>query len=80
MKKACFLLLLTASRACLGQERNEVLITTISFSELEKNGMVRPVFDSLLEATALEHNLVLVTRNVKNFQNSSVTILNPWED
>ncbi len=43
MKKACFLLLLTASRACLGQERNEVLITTISFSELEKKLITREV-------------------------------------
>lgn len=49
------------------------------FAEFEKKGIVRPTFDSLLEATALEHDLVLVTRNVKNFKDSSVTILNPWE-
>ncbi len=48
--------------------------------DLRKKGIVRPSFDSLLEATALEHDLILVTRNVKNFQGSSVTILNPWED
>lgn len=46
----------------------------------ERNGLVRPILDSLLEATALEHDLILVTRNVRNFQGSSVTILNPWED
>ena len=33
-----------------------------------------------LEATALEHDLILVTRNVRNFRNSQATILNPWED
>lgn len=49
------------------------------YAEFEKRGIVRPPFDSLLEATALEHDLILVTRNVKNFQDSSVTILNPWE-
>lgn len=48
--------------------------------ELKTKGIVRPSFDSLLEATSLEHDLILVTRNVKNFQESSVTILNPWED
>lgn len=48
--------------------------------EFENKGIVRFALDSLLEATALEHDLVLVTRNVKNFQNSQVTILNPWED
>ncbi len=49
------------------------------FASFEKKGMKRPIFDSLLEATALEHDLILVTRNVRNFQQSSVTILNPWE-
>jgi len=50
------------------------------YGEFEKKGVMRPAFDSLLEATALEHDLIFVTRNVKNFQNSSGTILNPWED
>lgn len=49
-------------------------------AEFEKKGIVRPVLDSFLEATALEHDKVLVTRNVRNFNGSSVTILNPWED
>ncbi|MFZ1702291.1 MAG: type II toxin-antitoxin system VapC family toxin [Pyrinomonadaceae bacterium] len=49
-------------------------------AEFEKKGIVRPVLDSLLEATALEHDLILVTRNVRNFKDSSATILNPWED
>ena len=48
--------------------------------EFENKGIVRSALDSLLEATALEQDLILVTRNVKNFQNSQVTILNPWED
>lgn len=47
--------------------------------EFENKGIVRSALDSLLEATALEHDLILVTRNFKNFQNSQVTILNPWE-
>ncbi len=49
-------------------------------AEFELKGIVRPVLDSLLEATAVEHDLILVTRNVRNFKESSVTILNPWED
>jgi len=48
--------------------------------EFENKGIVRSALDSLLEATALEHDLIFVSRNVKNFQNSQVTILNPWED
>jgi predicted nucleic acid-binding protein len=50
------------------------------YGEFERKGIVRPAFDSLLEATALELDMIFVTRNVKNFQHSSVTILNPWED
>lgn len=48
-------------------------------ADFEKRGKPRPALDSLLEATALEHDLVLVTRNVRNFKDSQVTILNPWE-
>ena len=35
--------------------------------------------DSLLAATALHHNLVLVTRNLKDVAGLPVTVLNPWE-
>jgi toxin FitB len=48
-------------------------------ANLKSKGAIRPAFDSLIEATALEHDLILVTRNVKNFGQSQVTILNPWE-
>lgn len=48
--------------------------------EFENKGVVRSALDSLLEATALEHDLIFVTRNVRNFQNSQATILNPWEN
>jgi predicted nucleic acid-binding protein len=49
-------------------------------ADFEKRGKPRPAIDSLLEATALEHDLVLVTRNIKNFKDSQATILNPWEN
>lgn len=38
-----------------------------------------PAIDSLLAATALRHGLTLVTRNVKDFQHPSLTVINPWE-
>ena len=38
-----------------------------------------PAIDSLLAATALHHNLVLVSRNLKDFAGLPVQILNPWE-
>lgn len=35
--------------------------------------------DGILAATAMEHGLTLVTRNVKDFEDLGSTILNPWE-
>jgi predicted nucleic acid-binding protein len=37
------------------------------------------VVDGLIAATALEHDLTLVTRNVKDFAPMGVPITNPWE-
>lgn len=34
--------------------------------------------DGLIAATALHHGLIVVTRNVKDFQDLGVTLLNPW--
>ena len=39
----------------------------------------RPFRDSLIAATARVHGMVIVTRNVADFQSSGVSILNPWE-
>jgi predicted nucleic acid-binding protein len=41
-------------------------------------GRTRPFRDSLILATALVHNLVVVTRNTKDFIDSSAQVLNPW--
>jgi hypothetical protein len=38
-----------------------------------------PVVDGLLAATALVHNLTLVTRNVKDVERTGVRLLNPFE-
>jgi predicted nucleic acid-binding protein len=41
-------------------------------------GVTLPVIDALLAATALHHNLTLVTRNVKDVQGTGVETLDPW--
>jgi predicted nucleic acid-binding protein len=38
-----------------------------------------PSIDSLLAATALHHELRLVSRNVKDFDYPGLEIINPWE-
>jgi hypothetical protein len=37
-----------------------------------------PAIDSLLAATALHHDLTLVTRNVRDFSYPGLEVVNPW--
>ncbi len=48
-------------------------------AEAERKGKPLAAIDGLLAATALHHNLSIVTRNVSDFANTPVSILNPWE-
>jgi predicted nucleic acid-binding protein len=47
-------------------------------ARLQMAGTPIPVFDGLLCATALTHNLTMVTRNIRDFAQSGVRIFNPW--
>lgn len=42
-------------------------------------GRTRGSAYTLIAATALVHDLILVTRNVADFEGLGVTVLNPWE-
>lgn len=39
-----------------------------------------PAIDSLLAATALHHDLALVTRNERDFADFGLQVINPWRD
>lgn len=61
----------------------EIDMETASFwgqitAKAEIKGKTSSSIDSLIAATAIKHNLVLVTRNEKDFQNLPTKILNPW--
>ncbi len=45
---------------------------------LGKSKRPLPAIDSLLAATALHHELRLVTRNMKDFQDIDIELINPW--
>jgi toxin FitB len=47
--------------------------------EGESAGRTIKIADGLIAATALEHDLTLVTRNVRDFEAFGVAIFNPWE-
>jgi predicted nucleic acid-binding protein len=44
-----------------------------------ESGIALPVIDGLLAATALEHNLTLVTRDTGQIPSMGVAVFNPWE-
>jgi predicted nucleic acid-binding protein len=45
----------------------------------KRKGIAITTADGLIAATALQHDLAIVTRNVKDFSATGVTIVNPWE-
>lgn len=47
-------------------------------SRAEASGKPMAAFDSIIAASALEHGLAMVTRNVSDFSNAPVVLINPW--
>jgi predicted nucleic acid-binding protein len=48
-------------------------------AEAKRKGRSLSTVDGLFAATALHHNLTIVSRNVSDFVNTPVPALNPWE-
>ena len=42
-------------------------------------GRPLPTIDSLIAATALAHDLTIVTRNVRDFHGTGAATINPWQ-
>jgi predicted nucleic acid-binding protein len=45
----------------------------------KREGKTLSTIDGLLAATALHHNLTVVSRNVSDFADTRVHVLNPWK-
>jgi predicted nucleic acid-binding protein len=46
---------------------------------LRQTGEVVPLLDGMMAATAIEHDLTVVTRNVRDFRRTGAKVLNPFE-
>jgi toxin FitB len=47
-------------------------------AQARKIGIALPVIDGLLAATALQHNLTFVTRDIGEVSSLGVAVFNPW--
>ncbi len=45
----------------------------------EAQGRSMPAIDGLIAATGVAHDLIVVTRNMADMEQSGVSLLNPWE-
>ena len=47
--------------------------------DLKRKGETVPLLDGMIAATALEHDLIVVTRNTRDFKKTGVKTVNPFE-
>lgn len=48
-------------------------------AKLRASGRAMPIKDSLIAATALSHDLIVVTRNRSDFEEAGVELVNPFD-
>jgi len=48
-------------------------------AQAKRQGTALSAIDGLLAATAIHHDLTMVSRDVNDFSNLGVPVLNPWE-
>lgn len=53
---------------------------SISGTVKRQTGLWPSVIDTLLAATAIEHQLILATRNIRDVQASGAVLFDPWKD
>lgn len=73
-------LILRFDKRILPLDLRTLLVWGELVGRLERQGRKMPAFDSLIAATALANDLILVTRNTVDFVPAGVRLFNPWEE
>ena len=60
-------------------DEDTILTWGIMQGESEVKGLPIPTIDGLIGATALTHNLTVVTRDEKDIARTGARVLNPWK-
>jgi predicted nucleic acid-binding protein len=63
---------------CFPWEAQTALRWAELLADLRTSGRAMPIKDSLIAATALVHDLIVVTRNRTDFQKAGVSIVDPF--
>lgn len=63
---------------CLAWDAGVSLTWARMVSKLKRKGLTLPLLDSMIAATALHHELTVVTRNTRDFQRAGVKVVNPF--
>ena len=63
---------------CIPWEAETGLRWAQLLAELRASGRTMPIKDSLIAATALSHELAVVTRNVTDFAKAGCTVIDPF--
>jgi len=63
---------------CLSWEAETGMRWAQLLADLRGSGRSMPIKDSLIAATALVHNLIIVTRNRADFEKAGISIIDPF--
>jgi toxin FitB len=69
----------TANLRVLELDRETAQIWAGILADLRRKGRAMPIKDSLIAATALQHQLTVATRNTSDYRYSGVRLINPFE-
>lgn len=69
-----------SSQTILPVDHHIARLAGVYRGQFRRRGIVRKQADMLIAATAQHHNLTLVTRNTRDFENCGIGLLNPFTD